>query len=128
MKLIHNNSLINTPYSLQKYVKSFQQWDKIHAFNIESALSYEAFLSVCDSNKIMGDYYIINSSLKANKNLQIWTFQEWKTIGTIKIGDYIFNDNYKYIKVDNIEEVSESVAAVEVETTANYFLERYLVK
>jgi hypothetical protein len=128
MKLIHNNSLINTPYSLQKYVKSFQQWDKIHAFNIESALIYEAFLSVCDSNKIMGDYYIINSSLKANKNLQIWTFQEWKTIGTIKIGDYIFNDNYKYIKVDSIEEVSESVAAVEVETTANYFLERYLVK
>jgi hypothetical protein len=118
MKLIHHNSLINTPYSLQKYVKSFQQWNKIHAFNIESALIYEAFLSVCDSNKIMGDYYIINSSLKANKNLQIWTFQEWKTIGTIKIGDYIFNDNYKYIKV----------AAVEVETTANYFLERYLVK
>ena len=37
-------------------------------------------------------------------------------------------DNYKYIKVDSIEQVSEGVEAVQIETTASYFLERYLVK
>jgi len=128
MKLIHYKSLINTPYCLQKYAKSFQQWDKIHAFNIESALSYEAFLSICASNKIMGNYYIINSSLKANKNLEIWTFDGWKTISTLKIDDYIFNDNYKYERVEKIEEISESVSAIQVDSTANFFLERYLVR
>ena len=128
MKLIHYKSLINIPYCLQKYAKSFQQWDKIHAFNSESALNYEAFLSVCASNKIMGDYYIINSSLKANKNLEIWTFDGWKTIGTLKIDDYIFNDNYKYDRVEKIEEIAESVSAIQVDSTANFFLERYLVR
>ena len=76
----------------------------------------------------MGNYYIINSSLKANKNLEIWTFDGWKTISTLKIDDYIFNDNYKYERVEKIEEIFESVSAIQVDSTANFFLERYLVR
>ena len=77
---------------------------------------------------LMGEYFIINDRLKANKNLEIWTFDEWKTIGNLKIGDFIFTDHNKYERVENIEPIFESCEAVEVQSTANYFLERYLVK
>jgi len=128
MKLIHKDCLISIPYSLQKYAKSFQQWDKVHAFNLDTALNYEAFLSTCNSSMLMGEHFIINDRLKANKNLEIWTFNEWKTIGNLKIGDFIFTDHNKYERVENIEPIFESCEAVEVQSTANYFLERYLVK
>lgn len=128
MKLIHKNSFIIKPFSMRKYATSCSQWEEVQGYDFSSQNNYKVFLSTFNTNCIMGVYYVINDKLRATKELEIYSGEEWRTLDNLNIGDYLFNCHNKYERINKIDIIIEIAEAFQVESTANYFLNGYLVK
>lgn len=74
------------------------------------------------------EYLIINDKIKVTPNHPLYINGKWTEAGSLKIGDYLMDENKNQVKVLSIKNVKEPVKVynLEINNTNNYFAENIL--
>jgi uncharacterized protein YlzI (FlbEa/FlbD family) len=75
------------------------------------------------------NYFLINKKWKVTSEHPFWINSEWKKVSDITKGDLLMLDTKKFIVVESIQEIEESVSVYNIEVDAynNYFANGALV-
>ena len=100
--------------------------DRVASYDEKKMAKTSAKVTKMFDGEMAKEYLLINGHLKVTPNHQFYSQGEWTEIGTLKIGDFLLNEEGNEVTIDKIEKIASQnpvqVYNLEVEGEHNYFV------
>ncbi len=125
----HSKTSILMADGTSKHIKGIKVGDFVASFDVEGERACVS--EVLENNgHTASEYVIINGILRATSHHQILTSNGLKTVGELKVGNYLLGNDGVKIAVETIEKIEENVVVYELGLTnpSTYYADGFLVQ